>query len=217
MPVKVGLRYIELWHTDLEKRVRQYEEENAEKGQIVFYGPSYFTRWSADYGNVPLREALLGKSGKPCAVNRGFGSSCSEHQLYYYPRMVRALEPKVLVYGSHGNSASFGYTPEETWELAQRVVMYALTDFPDIQIYLCSAQNTEKQTEEAIEKKKLYNSWVKEFCEKTPNCHYVDLLNYEPLQRKDIFVADGVHFNAEGYRIYTEFFKEALKDELAKY
>ena len=90
--IKVGLRYIDRWNTSLEKEVARYEAENAEKGQIVFYGPSYFTRWSERYGNVELRDVILGKSGAKCCLNRGFGSSCPEQQLYYYPRMVRALE-----------------------------------------------------------------------------------------------------------------------------
>ena len=98
MPVRVGLKHIDIWNDSMEKAVQAYEQEPIEKGQIVFYGPSNFTRWSAKYGHIPLREALLGKSGRPCAFNRGFGSSCSEHQLYYYPRMVRPLEPSVLVY-----------------------------------------------------------------------------------------------------------------------
>ena len=122
MSIKVGLKYIDIWKTSLEDAVCKYEREEIEKNQIVFYGPSYFTRWSADYGMKPMRECLLGKSGKECVINRGFGSSCPEHQLYYYPRMVKPLCPKVLVYGSYGNGAAFGYSDDESWFLAQRVI-----------------------------------------------------------------------------------------------
>ncbi|MBQ9801759.1 MAG: hypothetical protein IJW51_01640 [Clostridia bacterium] len=45
----------------------------------------------------------------------------------------------------------------------------------------------------------------------------MDKMNYKPLHRDDIFVADGVHFNQEGYDIYAEFYREVLKDELAKF
>ena len=113
MSIKVGLQYIEKWKESLELQVCRYEEEPVVKGQIVFYGASNFTRWSARWEHTPLREALPGKSGAPCAVNRGFGSSCAEHQLYYYPRMVRPLAPKVLVYSPFGNFRAFGYTLEE--------------------------------------------------------------------------------------------------------
>ena len=202
MPVKVGLQYIDLWKESMEEVVCEKEKEQYPEGQIVFYGSSSFTRWSEKYGNLPLRKALLGKSGAECCVNRGFGSSCSEHQLYYYPRMIRPLRPKVLVYTCYGNGGSFGYSLEEIWELALRVIAYAQTDFPGIHIYLCGPNNTKNQTEEALEKKRRFAEIEKEFAEKTENVYFLDLLNYEPLKsRKDIYVEDGVHFNAEGYTL----------------
>ena len=217
MPVKVGLRFIEIWKSNLEKEVVRYEEENAPKGQIVFYGPSNFTRWGEKFGMKPLREVLLGKSGEPCCINRGFGSSCPEHQLYYYPRMVRPLEPKVLVYSSHGNSASFGYSDEEAFELAQRVIIYTLTDFPECKIYISGANPGKNPSEESLAKKRRYNSWLREFAEKTPNCVFFDPLDYAPLCDDSNFVDDGVHFNQKGYEVYAEFFGEVLKDELEKF
>ena len=217
MPVRVGLKHIEKWNSSMEKAVCAYEEEPIIKDQIVFYGPSYFTRWSTKFGHVPLRDAIKGKSGESCCINRGFGSSCSEHQLYYYPRMVRPLEPRVLVYHGHGNGASFGYSPEEVWELAQRVAVYALTDFPDIHVYLCSVNRKREMTEEEIKQRRVYNSWVKDFCENTPNCFYLDLFEDERFQNPEIFVPDGVHYNQKGYDLYTDFFTNALKDELEKY
>lgn len=218
MSVKVGLQYIEKWNESLEDQVRKYEQEDVEKGQIVFYGPSYFTRWNRTrWGHTPLREAIVGKSGKPCAINRGFGSSCSEHQLYYYPRMVRALAPKVLVYAIGPNGKAFGYTDEESWEIAQRVVAYAMADFPDIHVYLSGYNASRDMTDEKLASNKLFNSWVKEFADKTPNCFYVDALEYEPLRQSDIYVDDGVHYNQKGYDIYGEFYKQILKDELENF
>lgn len=217
MAVKVGLKVIEIWNDSMENAVAAYEKEPIQKGKIVFYGPSYFTRWSSKYGVTPLDEALPGKSGAPCAINRGFGSSCAEHHLYYYPRMIRPLAPKVLVYASHGNGGHFGYSIEEIWEIAQRVIAYALADFPDIHIYLCGAAPQRQMDKEELASRRTYNAWVKEFAENTPNCFYIDPLEYTPLQSADNFVDDGVHFNAKGYRIYAELFKEALKDELTRF
>ena len=218
MPVKVGLQYIDIWKESMEEVVSEKEKEEYPEGQIVFYGSSSFTRWSEKYGNPPLRKVLLGKSGAECSVNRGFGSSCSEHQLYYYPRMIRPLKPRVLVYTCYGNGGAFGYSLEEIWEIAQRVIAYAQTDFPGIHIYLCSPNNTKKQTEAEIEKKRRFAEMEKEFAERTENVFFLDILNYEPLRsRKDIYVEDNVHLNPEGYQIFGEMFKEMLKEELDRY
>jgi len=212
--VKVGLRFIEKWKTDLEKQVCNYEAENAPKGQIVFYGPSNFTRWSTKYGMTPLREALPGKSGAPCCINRGFGSTCSEHHLYYYTRMVKALEPKVLVYSPGlGNGIGFGYTAEELWQMAQRVMIYAKEDFPQLRIYLLGMNLWHKKSENAQKT----DAWMREFAQEMPDCTYLDITNYEPLQRTDIYVADNVHFNQEGYLLYEEFFREKLREELDQF
>lgn len=218
MAVKVGLKVIEIWNDSMEKAVCKYEEETVEKGQIVFYGPSNFTRWSPKYGMRPLREEIKGASGKECCINRGFGSSCAEHQLYYYPRMIKPLEPKVLVYSSYGNGEAFGYSAEETWELAQRVIAYAMTDFPDIKIYLVGSNPYAKKLDACqLANRARYNSWLKHFAEEMPNCYYLDPLSYEPLLAEGIHIEDGVHFNQKGYELYADFFREALKDDLAEY
>ena len=39
----------------------------------------------------------------------------------------------------------------------------------------------------------------------------------EQFNQKDIFVEDGVHFNQAGYDLYADFYREKLKEELAKY
>lgn len=216
MPVKVGLKYIEIWKDSMEQAVQTYEKEPTVTDQIVFYGPSYFTRWAPKYGMRPLREDIVGASGAPCVINRGFGSSCPEHQLYYYARLIHPLAPRVLVYHSHGNSASFGYTLEEEWELAQRVIVWTMTDFPDTRIYLVGVNPCKNMDAAYGRTRETYNGWLRAFAETHENCFFIDPVTYLPLLRQDIYT-DQVHFNQEGYDLFGEFFREALKDELAQY
>ena len=219
MAVKIGLKYIDIWKESMEDAVLEYEKEKNNTGEIVFYGPSNFTRWSARFGMKPMRDVLLGGSGKKCVINRGFGSTGAEHQLYYYPRMVRPLAPRVLVYSPFGNNAAFGYSIEEAWEIAQRVIVYAETDFPGIEIYVL-APNVRKAdfNEVKMRENERISATLEAFCSESEHRHALYPLSYAPLaSRKDIFVEDGVHFNQAGYDIYAEFFKEVLKDELAKY
>ncbi len=218
MEIKVGFDYIAQYDEYMEPKIREYEQEEIVTGQIVFYGPSIFTRWGPKYGIKPMAECLLGKSGKRCVINRGFGSSCAEHQLYYYPRMIRPLAPKVLVYECFGNGASLGYTPEECFTLGQRVIAYARHDFPGIHIYLPGPHPRKDESKEPglLEVRAKVESILKEFVQKTPDCHYIDVINHPLMQSKDIF-SDNMHYNAFGYERYTQVYQEALKDELAKY
>jgi len=219
MSVKIGLRYIDIWNESMENEVLAYEKEDIKKGKIVFYGSSTFTRWSSRFGMRPMSECLLGKSGNECVINRGFGSSCAEHHLYYYDRMIRPLEPSVLVYIPFGNYASFGYSVEENWELAQRVVSYARTDFPDIKIYFCPT-NPVKKILSFTQKQNIKRSisFMDAYCKDNSNCKLIDISSYkEFLTRQDIFAEDDIHLNQIGYNMYAEIMLEALKEELAKF
>ncbi len=217
MPVRVGLKYIEEWKESMEAEIAEFEKTNPEKGQIVFYGPSYFTRWSKKWGAVPMEDVLLGKSGKKCVVNRGFGSSCSEHQLYFYPRAIRPIAPSSLVYAPYGNGIAFGYSEEEIWEIAQRVIIYAKTDFPDIKIYVCGAMARQGMTENQINGRLKFDKLVKESLQNIPGCYFIDMMGNASLRQEDIYIEDGVHLNEKGYRLYAELFREVLRDELDRY
>lgn len=214
MSIKVGLKFIDKWNESMEDEVLAYEKQPIEKGKIVFYGPSNFTRWSTKWGVTPLDEVLLGASGEKCCINRGFGSTCPEHHLYYYSRMIKPLEPKILVYAPmFGNGKAFGYTPEEMFYLAQRVMAYAKEDFPHLKIYLQGLNLNKTKREGAKE----YDDWLREYAKKNPYCTYADITAYEPLARTDIYVEDNVHYNRTGYNLYGDFYREVLKDELALY
>ena len=48
----------------LESRIVEFEQETIQKGKILFYGSSGFTRWKPKYGMRPLEEEILGKITK---------------------------------------------------------------------------------------------------------------------------------------------------------
>ena len=85
----------------LESSIVAYEQEPIEKGKILFYGHSLFTRWGhPTWGYRRMDEDLRMKDGSLAVVNHGFGTSTSEELLYYYDRMVRPWEPRALVIAS---------------------------------------------------------------------------------------------------------------------
>ena len=48
-----------------EEIVSQYEQQPIEKGMILFYGSSGFTRWAPKYHHRPLEEDIRMKNGAP--------------------------------------------------------------------------------------------------------------------------------------------------------
>jgi lysophospholipase L1-like esterase len=61
------------------------------------------------------------------------------------------------------------------------------------------------------------NALLKAYCEATENLHYVDtatpMLGPDGSPRPDIFVADKLHMNAEGYKIWTRVVRTELIGE----
>ena len=133
-------------------------------------------------------------------------------------RVIRPLEPKALIYvPGAGNGYMFGYTAEESFALAQRVVQYARNDFPDMPIYIGGFSTWKSQASPRYEKYKAFEGWLRELAETVPGCKFLDLDAREEFCTWDVYVEDKIHFNAEGYRLYAEFFREALKDELDQF
>lgn len=213
----------------LEKEVVAYEKQEIQKGKILFYGDSGFTRWSTQYGNRSMEEDLIGKDGSIAVVNHGFGGSTAEEQLYFYNRMVLPWEPKALVVKTHGNDWDCGYTAAEVLFLQARLFAYARKDMPGIHFYVCDGQPSVKNREGGTNLRAHeleYNELLQEYCSKHDDCTLVSHWNnplffvdpnrlgeYDNI-REDIFIEDKIHYNSKGYELYCKFFKEALKDEL---
>lgn len=219
----------------LEKQIVAYEQEPIEKGKILFYGHSLFTRWgNPEWGYRRLDEDIRMKDGSLACVNHGFGTSTSEELLYYYPRMVRPWEPRALVISTMANDGMYGYDVDDVMGNLGKICAWARTDFPGIKIFLVEDHprpsgkdtktrdvwNSGKQRRDRYhrllrhyvadhsEDTKLIELWNQPELFETPE----DVGNFRKV-RDDIFVDDKVHPNQEGYDILKKIFREAL-DEL---
>ena len=213
-----------------EKDVLEYEKAPAKPGKIIFYGSSGFTRWKASYGNRPLEECIIGKDGKPAAINHGIGGSTVEDILYYYPRLVKAWKPRALVITSYINDYACGYSPEEIMFLLARLLADARTDMPGIKLYLTdvrpNAKHNDGYDKEWDDFTRTTNRLLKEYCAAHEDTALIEL-SKEALYYKnkedignyfktndDIFIEDKIHFTPEGYDLFAEAFNRALADIL---
>ena len=218
----------------LEKSIIAYEQEPIEKGKILFYGHSLFTRWgSPKWGYRRMDEDIRMKDGSLAVVNHGFGTSTSEEQLYFYDRMVRPWEPRALVIATYANDAMYGYGPEQTMANLSKMLHWARTDFPGIKLFVVQPHPTPSGKDSKLPDKwnngankrkyflemldiyeqthddtKIIRLWNQPELFETPE----DVGNFHKV-REDIFVEDRVHPNQAGYDIFGRIFREAL-DEL---
>lgn len=218
----------------LEKEILAYEQQPIEKGKILFYGHSLFTRWgSPKWGYRRMDEDIRMKDGSLAVVNHGFGTSCSEELLYYYPRMVRPWEPKALVLATFANDMMYGYSPEDVMTNISKICHWARTDFPGIRLFLVENHPCPRGKDAAIKdiwnngkiKREKYNEMLHIYAQTHEDTEVIELWNQPELfetpedvgnfrkVRNDIFVADQVHPNQAGYDILGPIFRKAL-DEL---
>lgn len=218
----------------LENEIVKYEQEPVQKGLIMFYGHSIFTRWgSPKWGYRRLDADIRAKDGSLACINHGFGTSTSEELLYYYDRMVRPWEPRALVLMAFANDGMYGYSPEDVMINLSKICHWARTDFPGIKLFLVeehphpSTKNTKLRPSwnNYNNKKNKYNELLALYAQTHEDTQVIRLWNrpefFETPEdvgdfnkvREDIFADDKVHLNQAGYDIFGPIFKEAL-DEL---
>ena len=218
----------------LEKEIIAYEQEPIEKGKILFYGHSLFTRWGhPKFGYRRMDEDIRMKDGSLAVVNHGFGTSTSEELLYYYDRMVRPWEPRALVVATYANDNMYGYYPEMTMNVLARLLHWARTDFPGIQFFLVEEHPRPKFRDSTLPDKwndvnfrrNRFNEMLRIYAQTHEDTKVIELWNQPELfetpedvgdfhkVREDIFVEDRVHPNQAGYDVLGPIFRKAL-DEL---
>lgn len=212
-----------------EKEVTAIEQNPVRKGQIIFYGSSTFNNWREKEKNHNLEDDLLGKDGKPACLNHAFGGCTAEELLYYYPRLIKPYEPRALVVCVFPNDRGAGYSPMEVMANLSKLLAWARTDFPGIRLYLCDCRPVLNiDGIQVPNNMREYHKLMRHYCAEHPDTTYVaheecpdfwidpqDAGSFEGSKiRKELFIADRVHFNQNGYDIYKKFFANVLDDIL---
>ena len=222
----------------LEKEIVAYEQKPVEKGKILFYGHSLFTRWGSGKWAErvrPMAQDIRMKDGSLAVVNHGFGTSTTEERLYYYDRMVRPWEPRALVLANWNNDSKYGYSPEQSMHATAQLLAWARTDFPGIKLFLVEPHPMAKSKDDPAAK--LPDRWnngmreraaIREMLKVYADSHedttlitlwdkpgffeegHVGDFHYV---RDELFMEDMVHPDQAGYDILGLIFREAL-DEL---
>lgn len=219
----------------LEKSIVAFENEPVEKGKILFYGHSLFTRWgSPRWGFRRLDEDIRMKDGSLACVNHGFGTSTSEELLYYYPRAVRPWEPRALVIMTLANDGMYGMGVEQTLQNVYKLCAWARADFPGIRIFLVEAHpnprmNSVKRPAKwnsDLHRTNHYNTAIQLYAQMHEDAEVIRLWNRPEFfltpedvgdytkVREDIFFPDQVHLNQAGYDLFGPIIREALDDLL---
>lgn len=161
---------------------------------IVFVGSSSIRLWKSlaqDFPGLPV-------------VNRGFGGSQIADSVKYAEEIITSYKPRQVVIYAGGNDIKAGKEPEPVFGDFVALVKKIRATAPHARIaYISSAPNPARWDQ--VEKVKQLNSMIKAYC-RSHGCTFVDvfplMLGADGLPKPDIYVADRLHMNTNGYAIW---------------
>ncbi|KAB2638077.1 MAG: hypothetical protein DVB25_08660 [Verrucomicrobia bacterium] len=163
-------------------------------GAVLFIGSSTIRMW-----------ASLAQDFAPVAViNRGFGGSEIVDATQFAPRVIFPYAPRAIYLRAGGNDLSHGREVEAVLADFKDFVASVHAKLPSTDIIFTSlspspARWQQKDREQAL------NRLVAKFIQGKPHLRYIETfdlpLGPDGQPRPELFLADKLHFNAEGYKL----------------
>ena len=192
-----------------EKEIQAFEKQDRENGidkrEILFVGSSSIRMWKT------LKEDM-----QPYKVlNRGFGGATTPEVELFYDRIITPYKPKIIVVYVGENDISEGGKPEKTVAVTKSLLDRMLSDFKRSKIIYISMKPSISRWHLWDDFKK-GNAEIKKICEANKRLFYLEsadvMLQEDGSIRKDIFIEDGLHMNAKGYKDWTNMVKSLLSE-----
>ena len=205
-----------------DEKIKEHLAQPVRTGKVLLYGSSFFAVWGYEKSRTQLLEAT---GGKLETVNHGFGGATVDELLYHYPRLVAPYAPKAMVIRAGYNELNRGQSPENAVYILERLLRWAIADFPEIRIMVFPVFDTRRASQELQEKINVYNALLRE---RIAPMEQVSLLDLNPFfyddpadigtrqNFRDVFVSDGLHLQEKTYPEMAEFLGQRILRQLEK-
>ncbi|MDX9912196.1 MAG: GDSL-type esterase/lipase family protein [Phycisphaerales bacterium] len=173
-------------------------------GRVLFVGSSSIRMWTT-----------LERDMRPApVVARGFGGSKTSEVMEVFDRIVTPQEPSVIVYYCGDND--LGTDNHDSDAAAAGFIEFdrrARALWPGVQVlYIAIKPSLARWSNwDAMRRA---NTIVANYCAKTDGAMFLDIatpmLGKDGRPRPELFEADGLHLNAEGYALWTTVVRRAV-------
>jgi lysophospholipase L1-like esterase len=181
-----------------------WDEKNAiPPNAVLFVGSSSIRLWptAESFPDLPV-------------VNRGFGGSHISDVNHFADRIVLRYQPRVIVFYAGDNDIAAGKSPQQVFDDFRQFAQIVAERLPQAQlIYL--------PIKPSLDRWKLWphmqkaNALVEEWSKANQQLTCVDtaapMLGPDSLPRPELFLDDGLHMNAKGYRLWTKVLDRQLR------
>jgi hypothetical protein len=184
-----------------EDEIGQFEQTDwtnaPPRGGLLFTGSSTIRLWKTLATDFP---------GQP-VINRGFGGCEIVDCTHFADRVIFPYQPRTVYLRCGGNDLWDGKSAEQVFADYKEFVAKVHARLPRSQIVFISWCPTIARWKQA-DKEKALNTLVEKFSRGKPYLKYIEtydlVLGPDGQPRPELFAADKLHFNAEGYKLLTE-------------
>ena len=174
------------------------------KGAILFVGSSSFRLWK------DVDKAFPGHT----IINRGFGGSSLPHLIQYADEIIFQYQPKqIVIYCGENDLTAEGITGDTVFQRFKNlfsIIRNRLTNVPIVFVSIKPSPSRWHLKGKMITANRL----IKNFLATKKNTAFVNvwalMLDKNGKPREELFVADRLHMNDEGYAVWTKKLKPYL-------
>jgi len=167
------------------------------KGGVLFVGSSTIRLWKSLARDFPDHKV----------INRGFGGSEIADAAHFAGRLIFPHEPRQIFLRAGGNDIHAGRLPDQVAADFADFVHTVRVRLPDAEIVYIGVNPAPARWGEG-DKYRALNEEIRKLALRLPRVGYVDAydisLDREGRARPELFLADKLHFNAEGYGLLAD-------------
>jgi lysophospholipase L1-like esterase len=184
------------WQAEFAAFSRADLDQPPQSGGVVFVGSSSIRLWDG------LERAF---ARFPTVLKRGFGGSTMSDCAENVERLVTTYEPRTVVVYAGENDLAAGATPDDVLHSVRRFVADVRRRQPDTHLAFVSIKPSPLRAA-LLPAIREANARVSDFLAAVPNSQFIDvhslMLDPAGAPRAELFSADQLHLNADGYALW---------------
>ena len=192
------------WEKDVAAIEGKIQSGESQKGSIVFVGSSSIRLWD-------LKESFPGH----VTSNHGFGGSQMDDSVHFFERIVAPVKPSIVVVYAGDNDISKKKSPKTVADNFAQFAAKVKEQLPDCRKVVFVAIEPSVKRWALADTIKAANQLIHAQCEKDQRLEFLDIwppmLDTNGQPRPELLKEDGLHMNADGYRIWNEALEPLLK------
>lgn len=192
------------WQASLDAFAAEDRARAPRPGGVLFVGSSSIRLWDG------LEAAF---SSEPTIVKRGFGGSRLSDCAQHLDRLVLPYRPRLIVLYAGDNDLAEGATPEQVLASFQAFVDGVRQALPDTRIAYLSIKPSPLRSA-LLPRARQANALISARVRQGDNLDFIDvfspMLDADGQPRRELFGADALHLNAQGYGLWKSVIAEHL-------